>query len=357
MVSSRRLAREWALKILYQIDVGKSSLAEAQESANDRLRKEFVQRGSRSASGSTAEEVCLEYITVHLRHTLPGLRLPFERTLTTGLGRIFQELPYWQEVRFERSFRTRAAGVPLEPPRLLAPLPDTTFFPERDNVSDPLAAQIAGLTSQERVWYRAFITEVREELPRLLDPELKKTGLAFARELSANRPLAASPPELQDWLFEQRSQFNAMIADRWRKVGSMVQKQTSDWLRTAGFTVKLVQGTYHEIAPLDSALGALASGWRLERQVAVDRNILRLAAFEMLHLPGVPTGASINEAVELAKKYSTAESGRFVNGVLGALAVQIGEKAPSSDEADSIETDEQDLDIPDIADIEESDTV
>jgi N utilization substance protein B len=51
----------------------------------------------------------------------------------------------------------------------------------------------------------------------------------------------------------------------------------------------------------------------------VDRSILRLATYEMRFMPEVPTGATINEAVELAKKYSTAESPRFVNGVLGAL--------------------------------------
>ena len=80
MVSSRRLAREWALKILYQIDVGKSSLQEALEAAQERLRREFVQRGSRTASGSQAEELALEQITADLRDILPNLRLPMERS-------------------------------------------------------------------------------------------------------------------------------------------------------------------------------------------------------------------------------------------------------------------------------------
>ena len=77
----------------------------------------------------------------------------------------------------------------------------------------------------------------------------------------------------------------------------------------------------------------------------------------MLFLPAIPTGASINEAVELAKKYSTAESGKFVNGVLGALAVRVGDKLNLPAEAqDAIETDKDDaLDLPDIAVVEDED--
>ncbi len=85
------------------------------------------------------------------------------------------------------------------------------------------------------------------------------------------------------------------------------------------FAVKLVKGVRDRTEEIDGVLAAVSPGWSQERQVAVDRNILRIAVFEMRFLPDVPTGASINEAVELAKKYSTAESGRFVNGVLGAL--------------------------------------
>ncbi len=67
-------------------------------------------------------------------------------------------------------------------------------------------------------------------------------------------------------------------------------------------------------------LANAATTWRLDRQAAVDRNILRLGAFELLYMGEMPVAVTINEAVELAKKFSTAESGRFVNGVLGALA-------------------------------------
>ncbi len=89
------------------------------------------------------------------------------------------------------------------------------------------------------------------------------------------------------------------------------------------FTRTLVDGTLGHIADIDSILKRLSVGWELSRQPAVDRNVLRMAIFEICYLDYVPASVSINEAVDLAKKYSTAESGRFVNGVLGALAREL----------------------------------
>ena len=63
----------------------------------------------------------------------------------------------------------------------------------------------------------------------------------------------------------------------------------------------------------------VAENWRLDRMAAIDRNILRLGAFEMLFDDGVPAKVAINEALELAKRYSTAQSSRFVNGILDRL--------------------------------------
>lgn len=89
------------------------------------------------------------------------------------------------------------------------------------------------------------------------------------------------------------------------------------------FTRTLVDGTLDHIADIDSILKRLSVGWELSRQPAVDRSVLRMAIFEICYLDYVPASVSINEAVDLAKKYSTAESGRFVNGVLGALAREL----------------------------------
>ena len=93
---------------------------------------------------------------------------------------------------------------------------------------------------------------------------------------------------------------------------------------TAEFARTLVTTTLRSQPEIDPVLDRLATGFPIARQTAVDRNILRLAAAEILFAASdAPPGVVVNEAVELAKKYSTAESGRFVNGVLGALVREL----------------------------------
>ena len=82
---------------------------------------------------------------------------------------------------------------------------------------------------------------------------------------------------------------------------------------------RLVEGVWGRRTELDRAIEEAATGWRLERMPVVDRNVLRLGLFELRHTD-TPVGVVISEAVEIAKAYSTARSGSFVNGVLGALA-------------------------------------
>jgi len=91
----------------------------------------------------------------------------------------------------------------------------------------------------------------------------------------------------------------------------------------APFVVDLMTGVGRHQARIDELIGRHAIDWALERMPVVDRTLLRIATYELLERPDVPTGAVISEAVELAKRYSTDESGRFVNGVLGAIAVEV----------------------------------
>ncbi len=79
---------------------------------------------------------------------------------------------------------------------------------------------------------------------------------------------------------------------------------------------KLAQGVAENYKVLDEIIARLAQGWPLDRQPAVDRNVLRIAIYEIKYVDSVPPVVAVDEAVELAKKYSTAESGKFVNGVL-----------------------------------------
>lgn len=78
----------------------------------------------------------------------------------------------------------------------------------------------------------------------------------------------------------------------------------------------LFRGTREALPEIDAALQEAALNWQLSRMPCVDRAVLRLGAFELLHMHDVPPRVTINEAVELAKKYSTEKSGAFVNGVL-----------------------------------------
>lgn len=94
-----------------------------------------------------------------------------------------------------------------------------------------------------------------------------------------------------------------------------------DWLPNStevrDFAASLVTGVQEHREELDNVICEFAAGWSLDRMAILDRNILRLALFEILHTPEIPHRVSINEAVDLAKNFSTAESGRFVNGILG----------------------------------------
>ena len=84
-----------------------------------------------------------------------------------------------------------------------------------------------------------------------------------------------------------------------------------------GFVRDLVLGTLEHVAESDAAIGPLLEGWTLDRLPTIDRIILRMSAFELNHRKEIDAAVVINEAVELAKKFSTEDSGRYVNGVLG----------------------------------------
>lgn len=90
------------------------------------------------------------------------------------------------------------------------------------------------------------------------------------------------------------------------------------------FVRELVMGTLEHASEADGIIGPLLEGWTIERLPTIDRFLLRMAAFELVERPETPKAVVINEAVELAKKFSTEDSGRFVNGVLSAIARTYG---------------------------------
>jgi N utilization substance protein B len=105
-----------------------------------------------------------------------------------------------------------------------------------------------------------------------------------------------------------------------RSALEVLQERRALGEQVPGFTEDLVAGVEERLAELDRLLGEHAEGWTVPRMAAVDRAVLRVACYELLFRDDVPTAVAIDEAVAAAKELSTADSGRFVNGVLGRIA-------------------------------------
>jgi transcription antitermination protein NusB len=97
------------------------------------------------------------------------------------------------------------------------------------------------------------------------------------------------------------------------------------------FSLALVRGVDRNRAEIDGLIESHARDWRLSRMPVVDRNLLRIGLFEILHEPEVPAPVAIDEAVTLAKELSTDDSGRFVNGVLARIADEQAAAQPLPD--------------------------
>ena len=88
------------------------------------------------------------------------------------------------------------------------------------------------------------------------------------------------------------------------------------------FARHLEDGVLSHQTAIDELIKKYAENWEMHRMAAIDRSILRLAAYEILHELGTPINVIINEAIEIAKKYSTAESSKFVNGILDKIKLE-----------------------------------
>lgn len=93
--------------------------------------------------------------------------------------------------------------------------------------------------------------------------------------------------------------------------------------KSSEFLSASVKGTIAHLKEIDGIITKYAVDWRLERMANTDRNVLRLAVYELLHMPDIPASVTASEAVELAKRYGDEESGRFVNGIIGNIVKQM----------------------------------
>jgi N utilization substance protein B len=103
-----------------------------------------------------------------------------------------------------------------------------------------------------------------------------------------------------------------VIYDFWREVPGDAEGRA--------YADEVVRGVSKALATVDARIRAASTNWRLERMTRVDRNVLRMGAWELLERPEVPRAVVLDEAVEMAKRFGTEESGAFVNGVLDRIA-------------------------------------
>ncbi len=107
-------------------------------------------------------------------------------------------------------------------------------------------------------------------------------------------------------------------------VDDFLKQEAPDETEAHDFARQLLSGTLDKQEEIDEAISAAAQNWHLRRMALVDRNILRMAVYEMLHLKDIPSKVSINEAIELGKRFSTQQSGSFINGILDRIRREKG---------------------------------
>jgi N utilization substance protein B len=105
-------------------------------------------------------------------------------------------------------------------------------------------------------------------------------------------------------------------------IGNAAEADSSskDYEDIRKFSEELVNGTLTHLEEIDSRIQQAAEHWKMDRMAAVDRNIMRFAVFEILYRKEIPAAVTINESLEIAKKFSTSEAASFINGLLDKIA-------------------------------------
>lgn len=143
----------------------------------------------------------------------------------------------------------------------------------------------------------------------------------------ANRHLARSLilQTLYQWDFHGNSK---------EEIQNILETNTKEFapdLENDVFTKELLSGVLHHQNEIDATLSTFASEWPLEQITIIDRNVLRIGIYELLFDPAIPAKVAMNEAIELAKSFGGHASGKFVNGVLGAIHKENLEKGNIKD--------------------------
>jgi N utilization substance protein B len=121
---------------------------------------------------------------------------------------------------------------------------------------------------------------------------------------------------------DAREQVVILLYEAEQRSASALELMAERGVASEDLARALLEGVEASREAIDASIESNARGWALDRMPALDRAILRLAIYELMSRPEVPIAVVIDEAVELAKRFSTDDSGRFVNGVLAAVAKQ-----------------------------------
>lgn len=117
-----------------------------------------------------------------------------------------------------------------------------------------------------------------------------------------------------------RSGVEDAIASFWKTQETMPEEDTRD------FCEELVRGTYEHFDEIDGLIERTSSNWRMDRMSVVDRNILRMAVYEMFYRDDIPTTVTINEAIEVGKRFGSQDSSSFINGILDKISERLPNK-------------------------------
>lgn len=258
----RRAARELALRVLYQVDVGRRPVRSSLNGALDQL----------VASVRSGLTMAVRQSERRLRRRPDGPTILVSATTRREQTRVIRHVV--------RALEACAEG-------LGALVEDVLAYPPRLEVDEALAR---------------------------IDSVVSGPLLKLQRTLRLSTLSAEAIQEADGVALNALAMMRTALCKRLRTARA-----------SADMLAPLVTGTSRHREELDALLGALTAEWPLERQPASDRNILRLAAYELLHCPATPAAVVMNEAVELAKRYGTEDSGRFVNGVLAALTASVAQ--------------------------------
>jgi transcription antitermination protein NusB len=153
--------------------------------------------------------------------------------------------------------------------------------------------------------------------------EARERAVQFLFQYEVNPPDNVEEALALFWNSQQRAALAAEKGDATWGEEPDIAPPTAAETAMRVFAEPLIRGTIEHRDECDAMIRKIAVNWDLHRMAAVDRNILRLAIYEMLHRDDIPPVVSINEAVDIAKKFSTDDSGKFVNGILDKVKAEL----------------------------------